>query len=361
MHSDNSQRAADTAGELEDAMRVPLSVSDLRYKRGLNRISKKLQKNWPGGDPLSLNCAHEILARGLGYRDFHDLQQSAQKDELLISVPNQIEARDGISTSVFAFCTSRKITGVGETDIERLVLLLPLQELAIFQEAGSERPAIRTMDTLGHLVGQNAVELPGAGDVVIQNHLEPQNLAHAGIERSAALGGLISEDGLKLIWKAVQRRGSLRDQCLLQILLQGARAVEILHAKPRDISHSESGTQMRVTRTKLPNRPHDIFLPHSFSHLVDGYIKQTNLSPDDLLFPSKRDANIPMSSKQMSRVIASYLQEALPDPSQRSIHRVRLSVAMHICKSTGMKMEEMMGHINHCTTSQYLLASMQRQ
>ncbi|MNC07709.1 hypothetical protein D3C75_552650 [compost metagenome] len=60
-------------------MRVPIHPDDLNPRYGFKRIAKKLQREWPGFSPIQLSFAREILSKGLGYRDYHDVVQSSKK------------------------------------------------------------------------------------------------------------------------------------------------------------------------------------------------------------------------------------------------------------------------------------------
>jgi hypothetical protein len=132
---------------MESVMRVPIYTADLNDKRGFNHIAKKLQQNWPSVTPLSLASAQGILSRGLGYRDFHDLQQSASEGDLLATLAKQNEAREGISTSIFAYCQSSKIPSMNRSDLDRLVKLLPLQEFRVFQGSDLGQPTAPSAPT----------------------------------------------------------------------------------------------------------------------------------------------------------------------------------------------------------------------
>lgn len=60
-------------------MRVPIYPDDLNPSHGFKRIAKKPQREWPGFNPIQLSFAREILSKGLGYRDYHDVVQSSKK------------------------------------------------------------------------------------------------------------------------------------------------------------------------------------------------------------------------------------------------------------------------------------------
>ena len=59
-------------------MRVPLYLQDLEPGLGFKRIAKLIKRDWPGPASLSLSDAQEVLARCLGYTDYHDVHRSAR-------------------------------------------------------------------------------------------------------------------------------------------------------------------------------------------------------------------------------------------------------------------------------------------
>lgn len=111
---------------------------------------------------------------------------------------------------------------------------------------------------------------------------------------------------------------------------------------------------MRVRYAKSPSKERYAFLPDSYGQVVGRYIEEAGLSVNDYLFPSKKDATTPMSSREMSRMIGSYLRDALADPEQRSTHRIRQSVIANTMKSGAISVSDMMGHSSPPQTLVYL-------
>jgi integrase len=335
-------------------MRIPIYTADLNDKHGFKRIAKKLQKNWPWSTPLSLASAQAILSRGLGYRDFHDIQQSAEANGSKAPQPTQNEARDGVSTSIFAFCQASKIIGIEETDLDRLVKLLPLQELRAFQDFNHGHPADSSAPTVLAPPFDAAREFSGPSNETSIDHAgQPTDV---GLKRRYSVPplNLIDEKGLKVLWEVVQRRGCLRDQSCIAMLLQGLRPNDFKLAKPHDFSQFNSGVRMRIRFAKARSQQGSIVLSGSVGHVVGRYIKEADLSENDYLFPSDENASVPMSSHKMNTIIGSYLSEALTDPAQRSVHRIRLSVIANIMKASALSLSELMGHTSSKTTFDYI-------
>jgi hypothetical protein len=336
-------------------MRVPIYTADLSDKRGFKRIAKKLQRNWPDVTPLNLASAQGILSRGLGYRDFHDLQQSAEEGDLHATLSTQNEARDGISTSIFAFCQASKFTSIiNETDVDRLVKLLPLHELGVFQGLNPGHPADLPAPTVLDTPLDAGRELPDPSNEISANHAGLPTNADLKLSHSVPPIKFIDEKGLKLLWEVVQRKGNLRDQSCFAMLLHGLRPHDLKLAKPHDFSRFDSGVLMRVRYAKSSSKEGSAFLPGSFGQVVGRYIQEAGLSVNDYLFSSKVDATVPMSSHEMSRMIGSYLREALVDPEQRSTHRIRQSVIANAMKSGAISVSDLMGHSSPPKTLDYI-------
>ena len=95
--------------DMVNVMRVSIYTAYLSDKRGFKRIAKKLQKNWPSGTPMSLASDQAILSRGLGYRDFHDIQQSAETTGSKAHKPTQndigiVSGRRGVPFPALRAC-----------------------------------------------------------------------------------------------------------------------------------------------------------------------------------------------------------------------------------------------------------------
>jgi len=113
-------------------MRFPIYTFDPTPKRRFKRIANVLRHHWPVANDISLMTSLEILARGLGYRDFHDVLQSSKNCLPDAPVPTLPEVRYNVRTSIFQFLKSSNVVGIDDSDIERLVMLLPLHELLAF-------------------------------------------------------------------------------------------------------------------------------------------------------------------------------------------------------------------------------------
>jgi hypothetical protein len=54
-------------------MKVPIFPADLERNTGVKRAARFLFKTWPGAKPIIHTEALDILARGLGYQNYHEV------------------------------------------------------------------------------------------------------------------------------------------------------------------------------------------------------------------------------------------------------------------------------------------------
>lgn len=334
-------------------MRVPISLADLRVKYGFNRIVKKLQRNWRSAFSLSLASSQEILSKGLGYQDFHDLQKSASEHDKSFAGPTQDEVRDEISNAITAFCQSKKVTDMGERDVNQLVRLLPLHELTVFQSSRSQQAGTLASQSVFELITGPANDLAGAA-----NQGQSKRPAHLRDDLSAALlkppADPISEEELKSFWEVVERKGSLHDQCLCLGLLQGIRPLELLNVKAHDVRTIDEHSLLRIKKFKARNRTDQLFMPLVFGTFIDEYVRQAKIPPMGYLFPSQKDANVPMSLEQMHRIMGVYLRESITNPMQRRAYSILQAVRDVAKNLTLEQLSEKMGHRDTRTTMKYL-------
>ncbi|MCD7037342.1 hypothetical protein LRQ11_18095 [Pseudomonas sp. MAFF 311095] len=331
-------------------MRVPISLADLRVKYGFNRIAKKLQRNWRSAFSLSLASSQEILSKGLGYQDLHDLQTSASEHGKNVAETIQDEVRDGISNAITAFCQSKKVTDMDERDVIQLVSLLPLHELTVFQMSRSQQPSAPASQSVFELITRPANDLTRAANQ--QQSTRPRDDLSAELRKRPA--DPISQEDLKRFWEVVQRKGSLHDQCLSLGLLQGIRPLELLNVKAHDVYTTDEHSLLRIKNFKSRSRSDQLFMPLAFGTLIDEYVRQAKIPPMGYLFPSQKDANVPMSLEQMHRIIGVYLRESITNPMQRRAYSI-LQSARDLAKNLTLEqLAEKTGHRGTSTTMKYL-------
>ncbi|WP_439864709.1 hypothetical protein [Pseudomonas antarctica] len=114
-------------------MRVPIYPVDLNLGSGFTRIAESLTRDWPGEKTIEISEAQNLLAKCLGYSDYHQVRSTT---------PAEGSAYPSLAT-VVAHCMktlSSELVGGGRTkffDLGRLqaqVTDWPFLQLSVYRE-----------------------------------------------------------------------------------------------------------------------------------------------------------------------------------------------------------------------------------
>jgi len=302
--------------------------------------------------------AQEILAQGLGYRDFHDVSMSSKNCEPDAPVPTLPEVRDSISTSIFHFLKSTNAVGFVESDIQRLLMLLPLHELLTFNSFRQWQTA-----NVGKADSHSSAARPGQ-----KSPETAQGLIHKASDSSGSVfpnsaspvpsRNYLNVLELNAIAKVVRDKGILRDRFLFSVLLCGIRQAELLQLKVEHINYSHQGVLLYVSSTRSHASQHWRFLATTNELLVATYVKESGVTYGDYLFPSSKATGHPMTPIELNKILRSWLLEAQIDPTGVSIHTMRHSVIASLIRAsaepTQSKMAHMLGHYSLGISRQYI-------
>ncbi|MCK0550971.1 hypothetical protein [Pseudomonas syringae] len=114
-------------------MRVPVYPDDLIRNRGFKSLSKQLQEQWYGSTPISLAEAQKVLARGLGYQSFHDLNEASKICSPDAPVPPEADVRQAIRSAIGTTLQPEALRPLDQQKLERLVNDLSLKKLVAFR------------------------------------------------------------------------------------------------------------------------------------------------------------------------------------------------------------------------------------
>jgi len=271
-------------------MRVPLPPADLLPQQGFKRLAKNLRRTWPSPQQITLSQSLEVLARGLGYRDYHEAHHSVEEltDETQVPDEDEVIARLAVAISE-KLSRDQAITPVNFT-IEPLVSSLPLNVL----RALSHLPDA-TSDT-------EAPHQPGPGSSPRLERTLSKMRESGPIERSEGMAGKypwpdrvkpLTAQELFVIKNALVKSGDLRGHALFALLAAGFRLGEI-----QNFFVSRAGVQPPVKR-KASGLTHAQIIPQE----VLAYATASKLEPGSYLFPSRRDPRRPIPSHLLSMLI----------------------------------------------------------
>lgn len=274
-------------------MRVPIYPEDLDRAQGFKRIAKQVQKKWPGTPAINLSLARELLSKGFGYNDYHDLLESSKTCLPDTPAPLNAEVLAGVSRALLAAQATHGLS-VDAIDLQAVVDALPLHALSAFNPQNHAQsnfaPAHHVVPPVKNAVAdREAPRLP-----------TPVVTAKTKSNRLGRTIKLISQDQLRELHEFVHRTGSLRDQCLLTMLQLGFRPHEIVSAKAEPDDHHEI-----VFRAKTKADKTRIAIDHTGT--LQRYTQANKLGPGDYLFPCTEDPTRPMTSKQFMKIFSSWL------------------------------------------------------
>ncbi|PXX72575.1 MULTISPECIES: hypothetical protein [unclassified Pseudomonas] len=74
-------------------MQISLFAADFESGKGILRLARCLQRDWPGQKKLKLSAAQNLMSQCLGYVDLHDARKSIDKDELQFASLEEVKAQ----------------------------------------------------------------------------------------------------------------------------------------------------------------------------------------------------------------------------------------------------------------------------
>ena len=170
-------------------------------------------------------------------------------------------------------------------------------------------------------------------------------------------------DQVKRIRQVLGRRGGrgLRDLALFSVaidtMLQGP---ELLNLTVKDVWRSDgeirSVIEVARHRRKPPVR---CALSKVSANALGKWIAVSGKKRADCIFPGRgTNSSRPMTVRQMSRLLKSWIAEAGLDPKKHGIESLRRTKAIHILQGTGdlEALRVLLGHAKIESTARYLTA-----
>lgn len=283
-------------------MRVPVHPKDLIRNNGLKKLAKNLQKQWRGPGALAHTSALEILAQGLGYKDYKDLAASTSEQMPAGTFPSQSAVRQALMLAIKAAMTPSDWFASDQAALTQMINSLRLNALSAFK------------------VPKKVHQPPHHGEPSTGSSM---SALRGQMEKSARkLTSPLSEEELESLTRAIEATGSLRDQALMSCMMAGLRKAEYLSARLGDFSKDDERT-LFVSRGPKKAR---VILPQKYWPPLKRFIATANLAYGDLLFQSKRNQEIPMPSLALKKLCEAWAHKAGIDPAKVSPLTIRMSL-----------------------------------
>lgn len=284
-------------------MRVPVHPKDLiRNKNGLKKLAKNLQKQWRGPGALTHTSALDILAQGLGYKNYKDLAASTSEQMPAGTFPSQAAVRQALMLAIKAAMTPSDWFASDQAALAQMIDSLQLNALSAFK------------------VPKKVHQPPRHGEQSTGSHMSALRAQMAKSARK--LSSQLSEEELESLSRAIETTESLREQALMSCMMAGLRKTEYLSARPSDFFEDDERTFF-VFRGPEKAR---VILPQKYWAPVSRFIASANLAGDAPLFQSKRSPHISMSSFALKKICEAWARVAGIDPAKVSPLTIRLSV-----------------------------------
>ncbi|MBX8521397.1 hypothetical protein K5D37_17165 [Pseudomonas cichorii] len=291
-------------------MRVPVYPDDLIRNRGFKSLSKQLQEQWYGSTPISLAEAQKVLARGLGYQSFHDLNEASKICSPDAPVPPEADVRQAIRSAIGTTLQPEALRPLDQQKLERLVNDLSLKKLVAFRN-------VQVSPSAGHSPSSERVSRAQSGLTKEHVHTSESILAESG---------------------------DLRDRALLACMLGALRQNEFLLAR---MQHGAAVYGVKIRDTKkvldaIPDRHRSVF---------EQYIKTSKLLDGEYLFRATNGPERPLSSEALRKICVSWARKADIDASLVTPHSVRKITDGYA--DLMRQMSERMGHHSANTSLAY--------
>lgn len=279
-------------------MRIPVHPDDLISNRGFKSMAKQLRKVLNGPSRIPLAFAQDLLAKGFGYENYHDLEQTAKAGTSTSPAMKHSTARQVIFSGIQA-ALAHGDESVSEGELHGLIGSLPLDSLVALRRTRMLPSSTR------------------------------QKLTKANVE---AIG------------QVVNASGSLRDKALFACMQAGVRALEYRSA----IYLNRVGAYPRF-KTMVGHAP----FPDSCQDEIKKYARAEKLSEGGLMFPSAKDSKLPMSAWELTKLLATWARSAGIEDGVVTAHGIRETTMAYEVEMLA-RLSESMGHYSTRSSLDYI-------
>jgi len=165
---------------------------------------------------------------------------------------------------------------------------------------------------------------------------------------------------LKDIWAIrvrLQMQERLRELALFDLGIDSKlRACDLVKLRVRDVCHGERAAARAIVLQQKTKRPVQFEITPGTREALESWIKYAALRPGDYLFPSRREAFQPITTRQYARIVASWVEEIGLEPAGYGTHSMRRTKASMIYRRTKnlRAVQLLLGHTKLESTVRYL-------
>ncbi|MBF8668314.1 hypothetical protein IR012_00850 [Pseudomonas putida] len=312
-------------------MRVPVYINDTLPNGTLAKSARLIKKFWPGLKPMLLLQARELLARGLGYRDQHDLAHSIRSEPLIEPVVGECPPLEMIQSNIIKIALTYLSENERNTaELSTLVGRLPLNKLTSIashctsKNLNARAERLPAEEALLHDEGRTS-KLASARATM----LGPNIPRHYSVVNKA----LLSENEMSALRVAASRCKNRQDHFLFYGLLSGLRLVELLPTlKQIDNKYSCAGRfqseigehikfKLKLTKTQKQFSPKEFSTENLYIASIDNYkepLKRHNVKSKLQKWSTaagiKKEVTPHMIRRSYINLYLKHMSKPLPNP-----------------------------------------------
>ena len=134
------------------------------------------------------------------------------------------------------------------------------------------------------------------------------------------------------------------------------RGSDVVALKVEDVAPNGYAVERATVRQKKTGQPVRFELTEQTRQAIDEYVRTAGRKPDDFLFPSRRNRDRSISTRQYARLVSNWIKSVGLDASRFGTHSLRRTKASLIYRRTGnlRAVQLLLGHRKIESTVRYL-------
>jgi site-specific recombinase XerD len=134
------------------------------------------------------------------------------------------------------------------------------------------------------------------------------------------------------------------------------RGCDLVKLKVRDICHGNQVASRAIVMQQKTQRPVQFKITAPTRDVLQNWISQTRLTPEDYLFPSRIHGSPHLGTRQYARILNGWVKELGLDPAEYGTHSIRRTKPTLIYRRTKnlRAVQLLLGHLKLESTVRYL-------
>jgi integrase len=164
----------------------------------------------------------------------------------------------------------------------------------------------------------------------------------------------------KHVWSVrtkLQLEGRTRDLAMFNVAIDSKlRGCDVVALKVEDIAPKGYSVERATVRQKKTGQPVRFELTEQTRQAIDEYLSATSRKPGEFLFPSRRNPDRSITTRQYSRLVSDWIASIGLDSNRFGTHSLRRTKATLIYRRTGnlRAVQLLLGHTRIESTVRYL-------